>query len=182
MPVSASLLMTGTTRMNSDRWDSHFLQLAALHACMSKDPSTQVGAVIVGPEREVLSMGFNGLPRGLKDSPERLNDRDRKLRIIVHAEMNAVLQAARYGIPLKGSTIYIMAKDAKTGFNWGGPPCTRCTVELMQTGIAEIVTIPFRRDAAPRWASDLEEALELIGEAGIAYREIVGYEPQVALL
>ena len=81
------------------RWDHHFLQLCLDHARMSKDPSMSVGAVIVGPDREIRSAGFNGFPRGIADTKERLSDRDVKLQLVVHAEMNAVLAAARVGVP-----------------------------------------------------------------------------------
>lgn len=137
---------------------------------MSKDPSTRVGAVIVGPQREVRSTGFNGFPRLICDSPERLNDRERKLKLIVHAEMNAVLAAARIGVPLEGCTLYLAATD-DTGLVWGGPPCTRCTVELIQAGIKEVVSRPVK--AVPsRWHADLAVAHDLLAEARVAYREV----------
>lgn len=153
----------------SARWDHHFLRLALEHARMSKDPSTRVGSIIVGPDREIRSAGFNGLPRGITDTPERLSDRDMKLRLVVHGEMNAVLNAARVGIPLKGCTLYLVATD-NSGSIWGGPPCTRCTVEIIQTGIVEVVSFPFK--AVPsRWADDVRFARDLLQEAGITYRE-----------
>ena len=154
----------------SERWDNHFLQLAFDNARISKDPSTRVGAVIVGPDREIRSTGFNGFPRGIADTPERLNDRDLKLRLVVHAEMNAILNAARVGIPLKGCTLYLAATD-DTGSVWGGCPCTRCTVEIIQAGIAGMVSRPPK--AVPsRWHEDIAFARKLVDEAGIKYREI----------
>jgi dCMP deaminase len=154
----------------SERWDRHFLRLALEHARMSKDPSTKVGAVIVGPDGEVLSAGFNGFPRGIADTPERLGDRETKLRLIVHAEMNAVLAAARSGVRLRGCAIYVAATDP-SGAVWGGPPCVRCTVEVMQAGIEEVVSWPMRT-APSRWHADLMAARDLLEEAGIRYREI----------
>jgi hypothetical protein len=88
----------------SVRWDHHFLRLCQDHARMSKDPSTRVGAVIVGPDGEIRSAGFNGFPRGILDSDDRLNDRETKLKLMVHGEMNAILAAARVGTPVKGCT------------------------------------------------------------------------------
>lgn len=153
-----------------DRWDRHFLQLCVDTARMSKDPSTRVGSVIVGPDREIRSTGFNGFPRGVADTAERLHDRDMKLRLVVHGEMNAVLAAARVGVPLKGCTLYLAATD-DSGMVWGGPPCTRCTVEIIQAGIAEIVSWPPK--AVPsRWHADLEVSRGLLSEAGITYREV----------
>lgn len=155
----------------SERWDNHFLGMALYHSKLSKDPSTKVGSVIIGPDREILSGGFNGFPRGIADTDERLNDRDTKLKLVVHAEMNALLAAARTGMRLKGCTLYLAATDS-SGLVWGGPPCTRCTVEIIQVGISEIVSYPVK--AVPsKWHDDLALARKLIEEAGITYREIV---------
>lgn len=137
---------------------------------MSKDPSTQVGAVIVGPDREIRSAGFNGFPRGVKDSDERLHDRDVKLSLVVHAETNALLAAARVGIPIKGCTLYLAALGLEGGL-WGGPPCIRCTVEVIQAGIAEVVSFP-QRQVPSAWHESLASARAILDEAGIMYREI----------
>lgn len=152
-----------------DRWDSHFLRLALDHARMSKDPSTAVGAVIVGPDREPLSDGFNGFPRGIADTAERLHDRETKLELIVHAEMNAILSAARMGISLRGSTMYIAATNNR-GLIWGGPPCLRCTVEAIQAGITNIVSWP-AKNVPSRWHASLAKSRAVLDEAGINYRE-----------
>lgn len=154
----------------SERWDRHFLGMALHHAQLSKDPSTQVGSVIVGPDRELLSAGFNGFPRGIADTPERLNDRETKLKLVVHAEMNALLAAARTGMRLKGCTLYLACTD-NTGMVWGGPPCTRCTVEIIQVGISEVVSFPIK-SAPSKWHDDLVLAKQLLVESGIKYREL----------
>jgi dCMP deaminase len=157
--------------MSQERWDRHFLQLCLDHARMSKDPSTRVGAVVVGPDREIRSAGFNGFPRGIADHVTRLEDRDTKMALVVHGEMNAILAAARVGIPMKGCTMYLAATD-DGGEVWGGPPCTRCTVEVIQAGISEIVSWPFK-NVPSRWLNDITRAKALLQEAGIVYREIV---------
>lgn len=155
----------------TERWDKYFLDLALVNAAMSKDPSTQVGAVIVGEDNETLCGGFNGLPRSIADTSERLNDRETKLKYVVHAEMNAVLVAARRGIAIKGCTMYVVARDTKSGRIWGGCPCIRCTVELIQTGIKQIVS--YDSSGVPeRWRGNLVEAETLLVEAGIGYREV----------
>jgi dCMP deaminase len=165
--------------MKSERWDRHFIGLALYHSRLSKDPSTRVGSVIVGPDREMLSAGLNGFPRGIADTPERLNDRETKLQLMVHAEMNALLAAARIGMRLKGCILYLAATD-NSGMVWGGPPCTRCTVEIIQVGISEIVSYPIKT-APSKWSGDLQVARALIAEAGIEYREIsVGAESLAA--
>ena len=154
----------------SARWDNHFLGLALYHSRLSKDPSTRVGSVIVGPDREILSAGFNVFPRGIADTEQRLADRETKLKLVVHAEMNALLAAARTGMRLKGCSLYLAATD-DSGMVWGGPPCTRCVVEIIQVGISEIVSYPLK--AVPsRWHDDLKLARALVNEAGILYREV----------
>lgn len=137
---------------------------------MSKDPSTKVGAVIVGPDREIRSTGFNGFPRGIADTDERLNNREVKLSLVVHAEMNAILNAARIGMPMKGCALYLAATD-DSGIVWGGAPCTRCTVEIIQSGITEVVSRPLK-SVPSRWKESVKTARSLLEEAGILYREI----------
>jgi dCMP deaminase len=163
----------------SEKWDRHFLGMALYHARLSKDPSTRVGSIIVGPDREILSAGFNGFPRGVADTHERLHDRATKLQLVVHAEMNALLAAARTGMRLKGCKLYLAATDS-SGMVWGGPPCTRCTVEIIQVGITEIVSYPIK-SAPSKWHADLVTARALIEEVGIVYRELtVGDEVRAA--
>ncbi len=155
----------------SEKWDRHFLGLAEYHSRISKDPSSRVGCVIVGPDGELLSAGLNGFPRGIEDTHDRLHDRDMKLKLVVHAEMNALLAGVRAGVKLKGCTLYLVATDVKTGAIWGGPPCTRCTVELIQCGISEVVSYPMHL-SPERWLKDQELSKVLLIEAGVKYREI----------
>ena len=154
----------------SKKWDGHFIELATQIAKMSKDPSTQVGAVMVGSDREILSTGFNGFPRGIEDTLERLTNRDLKLSLIVHAEMNAILQAARNGVSTKGRKLYLAATDGG-GQVWGGPPCTRCTVEIIQSGVSEIISPPLGT-GFPNWKASIEASFALLKEAGVVYREV----------
>lgn len=152
-----------------NKWDEHFLVTAILQAKMSKDPSTQVGAVIVTPDKEIVSTGFNGFPRGIKDLPERLNDRDLKLRFMVHAEMNAVLTAAKLGIKIGGCTMYISSLSADNNI-WGGV-CSNCAKHISQTGISKIITNS--SDNAPnRWAEDLFLSKKVFKECNIEYKEV----------
>jgi len=155
---------------NQRKWDQHFINLALENAKMSKDPATQAGAVIVGPDREVRSMGYNGLPRGISDSPERLNDKELKRSLVVHAEMNAILNAARIGVSTRGCTLYLALTD-DTREVWGGPPCLRCTVEIIQAGIVEIVAKPFK-NVDSYWKESVEHARALLQEAQLTYREV----------
>ena len=150
------------------RWDRHFLQAALLQATMSKDPSTQVGAVIVGPDRRIRATGFNGFPRGIADTPQRLNDRDTKLGLVVHAELNALLSAAAGGPPVGGCRMYVAALGA--GRTGGIPPCSRCAAHLIQGGITEVVT--WEHVVPERYTQDAEAALAVLEEGGVAYRAV----------
>lgn len=154
-----------------DRWDKHFLMLALENAGMSKDPSTKVGAIIVGPDREVRSMGFNGFPRHIEDTHERLHDRAQKLDLVVHGEMNAVLNAVRIGVSTRGCKMYMSAMDANSGLLWGGAPCIRCVVELIQAGIGEIITLP-NKNTPERWMKSVHKSMAVLEEAGILYRTV----------
>ena len=136
-------------------WNERFLNLATHISDWSKDPSTKVGCVVVGPDREIRSTGFNGLPRGIEDNSERLNNREIKYPMICHAEENAIMHAARIGISLKECTAYV---------TW--PPCTRCARSLIQAGILTVI-YPKNTDIPDRWASDFELSMNMFKEAGI---------------
>ena len=97
-PPSATLLTRSVwDRGMSEKWDGRFLSLATHISGWSKDPSTKVGCVVVGPDREIRSTGFNGFPQGIADTDERLSDRNLKYPLICHAEENAIMHAARDG-------------------------------------------------------------------------------------
>lgn len=116
--------------MYVDNWDEYFLNVAKVVSIKSKDPKCPVGAVIVSEDNVILSTGFNGLARGVHDDDQTLQDADEKIRVICHAEDNAIMNAARIGgRPLQGSTIYV------TKF-----PCLACCNAIIQTGIKRIYT------------------------------------------
>jgi dCMP deaminase len=151
-------------------WDKRFLDLCIHISQWSKDPSTRVGAVVVSPDRQIVSTGYNGFPRGLADTEERLGDRDTKLQLVIHGEMNCITQAARYGISLKGCTMYTLAVDAN-GTVWGSAPCTRCAVHVIQAGIREVVSFT-QRDVPDRWLEDVNRAKAILEESGVSFREV----------
>ena len=142
----------------TEKWDNRFLQLAEHISKWSKDPSTKVGCVVVGPDREIRSTGFNGFPRGIDDSEERLTNRDLKYPLICHAEENAIMHAARIGLSLKDCTAYV---------TW--PPCTRCARSLIQAGISEVV-IPSGLEIPDRWREDFDTSHGMLAEAGVVVR------------
>jgi dCMP deaminase len=136
--------------MNSTNWDNRFLDMAKLVSTWSKDPSTKVGAVIVDPSNRLISVGYNGFPKGVTDN-ERLLDRDKKYDIIVHAEVNAILFSNK---TLDGCTMY----------TWPFQPCPRCAGLIIQSGIRRVVSIVNRN---PRWVEDFYTAKQLLLEAKI---------------
>ena len=153
----------------NDKWDRYFLRMALEASSISRDPNTRVGCILVGPDREIRGSGFNGLPRGIADTAERLNDRDAKLRIIVHAERNALLAAARVGVPTKGCRLYVACTDDSRE-TWGGPPCVGCSIEIIQAGIVEVVSYPTK--GWSKWKDELDQGKALLFEAGLRFREV----------
>lgn len=144
----------------SESWDRKYLALALHIAGWSKDPSTKVGAVIVGDTNEVRSIGFNGPPRGVNDDvPERW-ERPLKYAICEHAERNAIFNAARTGITTMGSTIYVTSFPAKFG------PCDNCCRAIIQAGIARVVQEPPVGDSE-RWKESFKVGEEMLLEAGV---------------
>ena len=111
-------------------WDEYFMGIALLSSMRSKDPSTQVGACIVNPDKRILSMGYNGMPRCCSDDefPWDKNDDplNSKYLYVCHAELNAILNCAVGGV--RGCTVYT------TLF-----PCNECAKAIIQSGIAEVV-------------------------------------------
>ncbi len=144
----------------SNKWDIRFLELAKHISGWSKDPSTKVGCVVVGEDREITSTGFNGFPRGISDDNDRLTDREKKYPLICHAEENAIMHAARIGVSLKGSTAYV---------TW--PPCSRCARSLIQAGIKEVV-YSTAEDIPERWLDDFNISTGMLEEANVVVRPI----------
>lgn len=133
-----------------NKWHRRFFELAQHVAGWSKDPSTQVGACVVNDGKQVLSLGFNGLPRGVEDNHLRLVDRDTKYKFISHAERNALDNAY---IDITGSTMY------STLF-----PCNECAKGIIQKGIRTVVTTHPDLD---RTHNNLDASLQMFSEAGV---------------
>jgi dCMP deaminase len=120
---------------------------------LSKDPSTKVGAVIFDDKRRLVSAGYNGLPRGVEDSPKRLQDRETKYKMILHAERNAMAFATG---PLEGSTLFCTH-----------PCCTQCAAQVIQMGIKHVCWPTPDKAFAIRWAEDIKLSMEMFNEAGV---------------
>lgn len=142
-------------------FDRYFMDLALLVSSRSKDRSTQVGCVIVGPDNEIRSTGYNSFPRGIDDNVEARHERPEKYFWTEHSERNAIYNAARVGTPLKGCRIYVP---------W--LPCMDCARAIVQSGIIEIVTEPLAPDDGrnERWSEHHKRTEVLLREAGVAVR------------
>lgn len=139
--------------MNS-KWDKRFIKLAQEVASWSKDPSTQVGAVLVRPDRTIASVGYNGFPRGVEDHEELYEDRSKKYPRVVHAELNAVLSANG---DTKGNTLYCTLY-----------PCSECAKAIIQTGIKTVVVTSFEKPERLYEAMMVSE--EMFSQAGVELR------------
>lgn len=151
----------------ADKWDRRFLDLAAHISTWSKDPSTQVGAVLVNPENNlVVGIGYNGFARGVKDTEERLTTRDLKYKLVVHAEVNAILMAKEQA---KGAKLYVYP-----AFNI--PNCCHdCTKTAIQAGVSEIISYtptPAQLEKSKGWSDSIAIARQMCDEAGVKYRGV----------
>lgn len=143
--------------MNS--FDEFYLDMADFVSRKSKDRSTKVGVVISGPDNEVRSTGYNGFPRGIDDNPEDRHERPAKYMWTEHAERNAIYNAARAGVSLKGCTLYL---------NFAPIPCTDCARAIIQVGITRIVgkNIKFTGKGS-HWDENLSASERMLIEANV---------------
>lgn len=135
------------------KWDLRFIADAMVQARHSKDPSTKVGAVIIRPDGTPASQGFNGFPRGVEDTDERLNDRATKYALVVHAEANAIVTAKE---SLVGCTIYTTM-----------PACSSCAGLIIQAGIKRAVSIEPTEKQRERWGESFQRTQTMFEEAGV---------------
>lgn len=141
-----------------------FMELAYARARFSKDTSTKVGAIIIGPSGEDRSSGYNGAPRGChadEAGDPRREQRPEKYFWFSHAELNAITNAARVGVPLEGCTIYVTH-----------PPCMDCARAIVQAGIKRVVTVRPSAGFVERWEEHMSRSQRLFDECGVAYEEI----------
>lgn len=140
-----------------------YLFMARAAAFFSKDPSTQVGALIVGPAGEIRGTGYNGAPRGSRaDEDGRCETRPEKYFWMEHAERNAIYNAARCGTPTAGCMMLITHA-----------PCMDCARAIVQAGIVGVVW-PVLTDSAhiARWAEHADRVLQLFAECGVEVRTV----------
>ena len=146
--------------MYVSKWDQRFLDLAQQIASWSKDPSRKIGAVAIGDKGQVLAQGYNGFPRGINDSPARMNVKETKYKYVVHAEQNVIYNATYNGVSLDGSTLYV----------WGLPVCSDCAKGVIQVGIKRVV-MPLG-NYPDHWVESFTQTSSMFEEAGIEYEFI----------
>jgi dCMP deaminase len=131
------------------------MSLAKHIAEWSKDRSRKVGCVIIGPNREIRSTGYNGFPRGVNDDKDERHERPAKYFWTEHAERNAVYNAVRNGVSLNDSVAYC------TLF-----PCSDCSRALIQSGIKKLFTYEPNFDD-PTYGNDFKVAIQMLVEADV---------------
>lgn len=142
-------------------WDEYFMGIAKLASMRSKDPNTQVGACIVDSDRQIMSVGYNGMPIGCSDDEfpwEREGGiLDSKYAFVCHAEMNAILNCKASDI--KGSTVYV------TLF-----PCNECTKALIQKGVKKVIYLSDKYHDQ----DTTQAARQMLDSAGVTYEQYSG--------
>lgn len=142
-------------------WNERFIELATLIGSWSKDPSRKIGAVIVDKDNRIVSTGFNGFARNILDASDRLNDKDTKRSLMLHAEENAILYAKQ---DLTNCKLYIS----------GLPPCIHCASMIIQSGIKTVYFKNLREDKSVSefWQKNLETSKNLLNEANVELIEL----------
>lgn len=136
-----------------------FIPVVCAVSWMSKDRSTKVGAIALGPDMEIRSTGYNGFPRGVNDDLEHRHERPLKYEYAVHAESNVIANAARFGASLKGCTLMVSSLY----------PCSACARLIIQAGITHVMAVEVDDEAMERWKESAKISLEMFAEAGVRF-------------
>jgi dCMP deaminase len=139
------------------RWVEYFRELAHTVKKKSKDVNTQIGAIIVGKDKEIVSTGYNSFPRGINDTILSRQDRPEKYFWFEHGERNAIYNAARIGVSTKGTTMYLSC----------GIPCADCARGIINAGIIRIFCERGEGAKGPKWEESAERSWEMFDEAGV---------------
>lgn len=147
----------GRHSLMKGKWENRFWELAKFVANWSKDPNAGVGAVITTKRGGAIALGYNGFPSGIEDDASRLKDKDLKLKMVVHAEQNALLIA---GPLAKDSVIFV----------WGKPVCSGCAGLIIQSGVSRVVSLNPAIDKGSGWYRSGKLAIKMFREANIKVR------------
>lgn len=140
-----------------DKWSYRFLNLAETVSTWSKDPSAKVGAVLADDRKRVIAMGYNGFPDRIVDDEKLLADRDRKLQLVIHAELNAILNS-----PILTLGLHLFVTQ---------PCCDNCAKHVVQAGIKTVSWVEPKADFSERWKPSIETAKETFKLAGVTVYE-----------
>lgn len=155
-------VMAGSHRSKTVSFDQHrllkYMGIVDAIAKLSKDESTKVGSIILGPSFEVRSLGYNGAPRGCVADEDARNQRPEKLFWFSHAELNAITNAARVGTPLNGCALLVTH-----------PPCMDCARAIVQAGIVFVVTRNPGTEFLERWEEHTRRTKQLFDECKVDY-------------
>jgi dCMP deaminase len=151
--------------MSKANWNERFIEIADTISRWSKDRSRGVGAVIADENNSPLSWGFNGFPRGANDDIEERYGRPDKYLYTEHAERNAIFNAAKKGISLEGSIIYL---------RWY--PCCDCARAIIQSGIKKVVCDAPDFDDE-RWGEKFRISENLFNECGVEVEYLENVRP-----
>lgn len=138
-------------------WVNYYKQLANTVKLKSKDKYTQIGAVIVGKDGEIVSTGYNSFPRGLDDGLDFRQERPEKYYWFEHAERNAIYNAARIGVSTKGTTMYLSC----------GLPCADCARGIINSGITRIFCERVDVTKGELWKESQERSWDMFMETGV---------------
>ena len=138
-------------------WVSYYRQLANTVKLKSKDKYTQIGAVIVGKDGEIVSTGYNSFPRGLDDGLDYRQERPEKYYWFEHAERNAIYNAARIGVSTKGTTMYLSC----------GLPCADCARGIINSGVTRIFCERVDVTKGEMWKESQERSWDMFMETGV---------------
>ena len=139
-------------------WIEYFREIATVVAKKSKDKRTNIGAVIVGRDNEIVSTGYNSFPRGINDNVPERQEKPEKYHWFEHAERNAIYNAARIGVSTKGCTIYLS--------HWF--PCVECTRAIIQSGIETLYCEPLSRSkVSVTYQESFIRSEKMLHEAGV---------------
>jgi dCMP deaminase len=138
-------------------WVNYYRQLANTVKLKSKDKYTQIGAVIVGEDGEIVSTGYNSFPRGLDDGIDSRQDRPEKYYWFEHAERNAIYNAARIGVSTKGTTMYLSC----------GLPCADCARGIINAGVRRIFCERVDVTKGDMWKESQERSWDMFMETGV---------------
>jgi dCMP deaminase len=139
-------------------WSEYFLNIAETVKLKSKDRRTQIGAIIVGKDNEIVSTGYNSFPRGINDDVEERQVRPEKYYWMVHAELNSILNAARIGVSTNGCKMYLTC----------GVPCSNCGRAIINAGIKEIYCkVEDTTRNREKWDEESARTRQMFEESGV---------------